>query len=119
MAAPIGTKWYVKQGDVGGYLTEQLLDENRQPVDLTAIESLAFTMKLHGQEAAYIDGATNATEVVGDPTLGIVRYQWQGGDTAEPGEFYFEWQVVFSTDQVQTFPSNGYNVVEVIRQLNG
>ena len=116
MALTVGTKWYVKEGDFGGYLTEQLLDENREPVDLS-LATVAFTMRRSTDGEAYVDGG--AAEVVGDPLDGIVRYQWTDGDTAEPGEFRFEWRVTFSTDQIQTFPSNGYNTVEVLRHLNG
>jgi hypothetical protein len=111
----LGTKWYVKQGDSYGYVTEQLLDEKLDPVDLTAIIELGFYMRERG--AAPIVADTAHTEVLGDPTEGIVRYQWQAGDLDTAGEFQFEWRVTFSTDQVQTFPSNGYNTIDVVRNL--
>lgn len=112
-----GTKWTAKQGDVYGYIVEQLLDENLEPVDLTAITSLRFEMERRGDTDPTV-ADDDHTEVIGDPTDGIVRYTWQPGDLDEPGEFRFEWRVEFSTDRVQTFPSNGYNTVEVLRQLN-
>lgn len=115
MGSGIGTKWYVKQGDSYGYVTEQLLDEQRAPVDLTAIVELGFYMRERG--ASPLVANTTDTEVLGDPEEGIVRYQWQPGDLDVSGEFQFEWRVTFSTDQVQTFPSNGYNTIEVIRNI--
>lgn len=112
-----GTKWSVKQGDSGGYLTERLLDENLDPVDLTAVQTVTFEMQRLADGTPVVADSDH-TEVVGDPLDGIVRYQWQAGDLDEYGEYFFEWRVVFSTDQIQTFPSDGYNTVEVIRQLN-
>lgn len=111
------TKWYVKQGDSGGYITEQLLDENLEPVDLTLIEELAFEMQMPGSETVAVADTVN-TEVYGDPEDGTVRYQWQSGDLDTYGQYFFEWRVLFSTGQVQTFPSSGYNYIEVIKQLN-
>lgn len=114
----IGTKWFAKQGDKGGFITEQLLDENMAPVDLTAVESIRFEMERRRTPEYEVADDTH-TEVLGDPLDGIVRYTIQDGDLDVPGEFRFEWRVVFSTDRVQTFPSNGFNTLEVIKQLNG
>ena len=112
-----GTKWYAKQGDQYGYITEQLLDENLDPVDLTAIQSVTFEMQTPGSGLPTVSDSANC-EVLGNPLDGIVRYQWQPGDLDAHGQYFFEWRILFSTDRVQTFPSNGYNFIAVLRKLN-
>jgi len=114
----MSTKWYAKQGDKGGYITEQLLDELLEPVDLTAVESVRFEMERRLPPDTTVADDEHV-EVLGDPLDGIVRYEIQDGDTDVPGEYRFEWRVEFSTGRIQTFPSSGFNTLEVIRQLNG
>lgn len=51
-----------------------------------------------------------AAEVV-DAATGHVRYAWEPGDTAVPGEYDAEWEVVFADGGKQTFPGDSYHRV--------
>lgn len=104
--------WYVKRNDTYGNITEQLLDENLAPVNLTGC-TVRFNMRLKTAAAAKV--AANAAIV--SAATGVVRYQWQGTDTNTSGEYRAEWQVTFPSGQVQTYPNDGYNTIMILSDL--
>jgi hypothetical protein len=46
-----------------------------------------------------------AADVVGDPTLGEVEYEWQPGDTDIAGNFLGEFDVLYTNGKTETFPN--------------
>jgi hypothetical protein len=59
-----------------------------------------------------------AATVVVPLTEGIVEYAWDDGDTAVPGRYVAEWEVVFSNGKAQTFPTTSYHTIEIPADLN-
>lgn len=49
-----------------------------------------------------------AAVVVGDPTLGHVRYDWAVGQTDVPGEYEASFKVTFASGISQTFPNDDF-----------
>ena len=98
--------FYIKEGDRGPSITTTLLDPDNDPADLTS-STVAFRMS---------NGVTTiggAGDIQGDPTLGVVLYDWAEDDTDEWGGYQAEW-VVTTSGVPQTFPGAGYNWVEVV-----
>ena len=48
---------------------------------------------------------------------GSFAYSPSPSDVAATGKFQQEWEVVYPTGQILTFPNNGYNVVKIIADL--
>lgn len=107
-----GTEWYVKRNDTYSSVTEQLLDENLSPVNLSGCV-VKFNMRL--KTAAVAKVSSSATIV--NAATGTVRYQWQGADTDTAGEYRAEWQVTFSSGRVQTYPNDTYNTIHILSDL--
>lgn len=59
----------------------------------------------------------NENAVLGDPDYGKVRYYWQPGDTDVWGIFHGQWNVTFSLGGEETFPSDGYIEVVILKSL--
>ena len=53
-----------------------------------------------------------------DEENGVVRYDWQSGDTDTPGTYYVEFEVTYQDLSVETFPNNTNETVLIIPQLN-
>lgn len=108
-------RYVIKQNDLEPSFEVQLLD-GTTPVDLTSAVDVLFLMKSRktGIKAT-------GTMVVADQTVadnrGIVRYDWQTGDTDTVGSFNAEVQVTWPTGRPQTFPANQYVLIDVQRDL--
>ena len=88
----------LKQGDLAPKLT---IDTN---ADVTgATSKLVKIRKLH---STTIQSHTLTT--VGDPTLGILEYQWVAPDTDEPGTYLIEAVVTFASGAIERFPQRSY-----------
>lgn len=104
-----GDVFYVKQGDNLPSVTTTLLDPDDAPVDLTGA-TVEFRMVKPGTTV------TGTASVNSPPTAGQVTYDWDTGDTDEWGGYALEWIVTQGAD-VQTFPSDAYNWVDVVPNL--
>jgi hypothetical protein len=101
--------FYVKQGDTAPSVTTTLLDPDLAPSDLTGA-TVVFRM-------------TNGTTTIEAPAIvetpeteGRVTYEWAPTDLDVWGGYAIEW-VVDQGGVIQTFPSDGYNWIEVIPNL--
>lgn len=87
-------------------------DTTKDPVDLTAASSAQFRMRLKG-------GATKVAataNITGDPTDGLVYYNWVAGDTDTVGTY--EVKVVLTIGgKPKTYPNSGYWTVTVTDQI--
>lgn len=95
----------------------QLLDEETElPVDLTNAVSCTFIMSTAVGAVPVID----APAVMEAPlTAGIVRYDWTALNTATPGKFLGEWEVIWTGGKPQTFPTGSYHTIEILADLDG
>lgn len=106
----------MKAGDTAPVVRATLLDENGDPVNLTGatvkfvMASTTTPRTVHIDEAATLADAAN----------GAVEYPWAEGDTAlAAGAYVAEFEVVFASGEVQTFPTDGYVDVQIIDDLGG
>jgi len=84
----------MKQGDLAPAL---VIDTN---ADVTAASSkVAKIRRRHGGTVV-----TKTLTTVGDPTLGVLTYQWVTGDTDVVGTYEIEAVVTFASGLIQRFP---------------
>jgi hypothetical protein len=102
----------IKQNDTSPSLQATLKDASLSPVDLTGA-TVMFHMKS-------IDGTVKVDQqmTITDDTGGVVRYDWQSGDTDTVGTYYVEFEVTYADASIETFPNNGNKVVSVVKELN-
>ena len=107
----------IKRNDLGPALTIQAAYKT-DPVtypDLSSATSPKFIMVAAGAP----DGTTpkvSATATIYDGPNGKLRYSWQGTDTDTAGTYRAEFEVVIS-GRKQTFPEDGYLVVNVLQDI--
>jgi DNA-binding beta-propeller fold protein YncE len=77
------------------------LEENGSPLDLTGADSV--TMRMSSGNVSLTD---LACDVVGDPTNGIVEYDWEPGDTDTPGTYKVDFLIDFGSDNLQSAPND-------------
>lgn len=95
--------FFLTVGDRLPVISATLLDPAGNPVDLTGVQGVAFTMALSDRSA---DAITGAAPPAGDPTTGGVAYAWADGDTLVAGDYDIEWTVTFSDGRQMTFPND-------------
>jgi hypothetical protein len=83
------------------------------PVDLTGC-TVAFILREQCSKLAKFRGAG---QIVGDPTLGQARYQWQTGDTNVAGNFFGEFEVTDAAGHVASYPSPSYIPIRIPEDL--
>ncbi len=78
--------------------------------------AVSFVMRLQSQ----VSGAPqiNKPAQVYDAAERIVRYLWGVADTAKPGVYLAEWEVVFADGSIQTFPTAAYHSIEILKDLD-
>lgn len=102
----------IKRNDTSPSLEVQLLDADKNPVNLTNATAV-FNMGTRDGETL-VDGE-DVTIVTA--ASGIVRYDWQEGDTSQAGTHNGEVEVTFFGGKVETFPkskSPNRNFIQVI-----
>jgi len=104
----------IKSGDTAIEFTDTLTKDS-VAVDLTGISAVVFLLEL--ADAPYTRVSLTAA-VDGDATLGNVKYTVGTGFPTTVGEYRQEWQVTMSDATILTFPSNSYNVVQILSDLN-
>ncbi len=106
-----------KLGDTASALYATLEDSAGDPVDIEAA-SVRFKMGLiSGVPLAIDDVAVNAQNGDGsDGTLGDVYFAWPSLPT-DAGFYQGEFEVTYTSGDVQTFPNGGYLSVYVLEDL--
>lgn len=103
----------IKSGDTQPPLEVALLS-NELPVDLTSATEVRLHLRATEGGPLLIDAAMT---IVGSAADGVVKYQWVAGDTDVVGLFYAEYVVTWATGE-QTFPDDGYSLIEVTPGLD-
>ena len=102
--------FYIKRGDRAPSLLYRL----RPKVDLTGATGVVFNMRA-ADGSVIINRAL--AQIDGDPTQGVLRYDWQAGDTATPGTFESEFEVTLAGGLATTFPTPDYIRVIVVADV--
>ena len=105
----------IKQHSVVPSLTGILKDGDGNPVDLSAATSCVFHMRFEKTQAVVIEDGSCVFD--GDRTTGKVTYIWADGDTDVVGTYFGEFEITWTGDKEQTFPSTGYIVIEIIGDI--
>jgi hypothetical protein len=106
---------WVKQGDTAPPVVRTLKDFDENPVNLTDADVVFNMRRIHGDQEPVIEAGV--VDIDGDPTSGVVTYEWQPGDTDEAGGFYGEFEVTFDDGSVETFPNDGYVRIAIVAEL--
>lgn len=100
----------VKRSDVGVVFTDTLT-ANDVAVNLTTATVLFVLRHSSGT-------VTSRTASVVSAAAGTVSYTTVTNDLSAAGKYRQEWQATFGDGRVYTFPSDGWNTVNVIDDLN-
>jgi hypothetical protein len=100
--------FYIKQNDTSPVLRANLEDASGTAINLAG-SSVRFHMRFARSGVTKVDAA--ATIIDGEN--GIVDYQWIAPDTDTNGTFQGEFEVTYSDGSVETFPNDGYFLVNV------
>lgn len=84
-------------------------------VDLTTATAVTFIMRAINGGTVKVDAAASIVSAAS----GVVRYDWAAVDTNTPGQYQAEWEVVWSGNRKQTFPTTSYHTVDVLADLDG
>jgi hypothetical protein len=106
----------IKQNDTLPYLYFQFFEPDAvTPLDLTGA-AVSLVMRKVGAvpEAA---PALKKACVVSSPLEGIGYYQWDAADTAESGDFEYEFEIVWGDGGVQTIPADAYFKLTVVDDI--
>lgn len=99
------------QGDTAPPITGALKHDDGTVWDLTDIDEVRFQMRKADDKRYTVDAEA---EVVGSPTLGNVRYEWEDNDLSVPGEYLGQWQLLYVDGRIQT--TTPPNTITVRRQ---
>jgi hypothetical protein len=86
------------------------LEENGGPLDLTG--AAGVTLRMASDNVSLTDLACT---IVGSPVNGVVKYEWQAGDTDTPGTYVVDFLIDFGTGKLQSAPNDSEKEI-VIRQ---
>lgn len=104
--------FYIKQNDTSPAIQSVLeSDDGTEIIDLTGCQ-VEFKMK-HSQRSTEISGACTIVDEDG----GLVRYNWQTGDTAVVGWYRAEFEVTYSDGKIEKFPNDGAIWIHVDGEL--
>jgi hypothetical protein len=100
------TSIYLKRGDTLRALFVSLLNPDGSAADLTAAVEVWMHIALENRATR----VSRQLAIEGDPTLGVVKYQWQATDwTDEPalivGTHRVEYEVVGGFGERETYPN--------------
>jgi hypothetical protein len=97
----------IKAGDTYPALVTTL-EENGGPLDLTG--AVTITMRMASSSVSMTDLVCS---VVGDPTNGVVEYEWEPGDTDTPGTYKVDFVIDFGSDLLQSAPNDSEKEVVI------
>lgn len=102
----------IKQNDTAPSLQAVLKDPSGTPIFLAG----AF-VRFHMKSVSGTLKISSPVTIV-DANNGLIRYDWEIGDTDTAGSFYAEFQVTYADGNIETFPNNGYESITITKELN-
>ena len=100
----------IKAGDDAGTFSDALYLDS-VAINLTGC-SVLFLMRKDGGVVF------SATATIVSAAAGTVRYTIGTGFPTTPGKYKQEWQITQANSKILTVPSNGYNEVIILDDLN-
>lgn len=102
----------IKQGDTRPSLEAQLLDEDNDPRNLDNA-----SVRFHMEDVDTGSVVVDADGRIINKDEARVVYEWQTGDTDDPGRYEAEFEVDYGGGDYETFPNNGYIDVYVEEEI--
>ena len=101
----------IKQNDTSPAIRAALKTPNNQAVNL-----IGATVRFHMRD---IDGKllVDKPAIVENQEGGIVRYDWETGDTNTEGTCMCEFEVTYEDESIETFPNSGYIKIKVVQEI--
>ena len=101
----------LKAGDTFPSIYVTVTDSLGNVVNLTGA-SVDFVMVRDTGDLVITDDA-----ILDDPADGVVRYDWQTGDTDVPGRYNIEFVVTFANRKILTAPNGEYIELLIVPRL--
>lgn len=109
-------RFYITQGDQLPRLELRVLRESTgEPFSFVGFSNFRFSMTLKGRTAPTV--ADGSTQVIGDPTQGMLQVNWGPSDTAIPGVYEAQVHCQDSSGLPLSIPNHGYIEVHIIRRV--
>lgn len=103
--------FYIKRNDTAPPLEAQLIDAEGNAINLDMC-GVRFIMR---------DGFgrmnVNRPATIVDATQGLVRVDWQEGDTSVAGVMKCEFEITFTDGRIMTVPNDGYFLINIVEDL--
>lgn len=103
--------FYIKRNDTAPPLEAQLIDAEGNAINLDMC-GVRFIMR---------DGFgrmnVNRPATIVDATQGLVRVDWQEGDTSVAGVMKCEFETTFTDGRIMTVPNDGYFLINIVEDL--
>jgi hypothetical protein len=104
----------IKQNDRRPYLPAQFfLPDGETPLDLTSVATVNLAVRPKGSETVSFKKPC----VIVDAPLGEVEYRWSADDTAEAGEYEYEFEITWPDAEPQTIPTDTYFALVVVDDI--
>lgn len=101
----------IKQNDTSPSLQVALSNAANRPVNLIGAV-VRFHMKTEDDLVL-----VNKLATVVNQEGGIVRYDWEVGDTNYYGLCFAEFQVTYEDQNIETFPNSGYIKIKIAQEI--
>lgn len=116
MATPVVLKFNTKRHSQRPYLRMRVQDSEGDAFDFTGAVGATFVMYTKADEP--VEKVNASAVIVGDPTEGILEYQWEAVDVDTAGEYLAEFDVNYGAGETLTLPSNGNILVTIFADVN-
>lgn len=103
--------FHLKRGDTSPALRYRL-----DPAVTLAGATVVINMRQRDGGPTVLDRV--AASIIGNPADGVVGYDWVATDTANAGRFEAEFEVTYSDGAVETFPNDGFIVVQIAGDIS-
>src|SRR6056300_138460 len=105
--------FYIKQNDTAPSIEAVLTDANGRARSMANASAIKFNMSTENG-TNIISGGAGA---VVNASKGIVKYDWQAGDTSNTGIHTAEFEIEYTNGTSETFPNTGYIKVIIREEL--
>lgn len=109
-----GSNWVIKQGDTLPLFTDTLTLSDGTVPDMSGA-TVQFVIRNAQMTPVSLSGIASIVE----PSTGAVQYAPTATDTSSPGSYYTSWIVTFPSGDQMTFPTIGYESLEVEPSITG
>ena len=105
--------FYISQGNLLPTIQTTLKTPAGASIDLTGC-TVNLTMRIwQNSKTFYLN---KPCDIIGSPTLGVVRYTWASPDTNAIGNYYCRWVISYPDGRVQSVPNPGYDIISIGRK---